>query len=97
MNVTHDVDPLPDPIPTNWDKDKIREKRRTYNLNHEIAELVNDPGRVSTSCPDFEGVCGVSRGSKMGKALAALEHFRELTPAEIPGNVAELVRSAYRL
>jgi CRISPR-associated exonuclease Cas4 len=98
-HVIHDVDPLPDPIPIDWAKDKIREKRRTYDLNHEIAELVNDPGRVSTSCPDFEGVCGVSRtrGSKMGKALAALEHFRELTPAEIPGNVAELVRSAYRL
>lgn len=38
-HVLHDEDPLPDPIPEEWNDDKQREKRRTFELNQEISNL----------------------------------------------------------
>jgi CRISPR-associated exonuclease Cas4 len=98
--VIHDEDPVPDPIPSGWCKDKVRAKRDTFALNDTIAHLV-DPllGEALVCAPDFEGLAGVSRnqGKKMGKALAALEYFTDRPVDEIPRNVASIVRRAYEL
>jgi len=96
--VVHDEDPLPDPIPTDWSESKEREKRRTFELNGEIAGLVKTPlGQVAVLSPDFEQVAGVSRsqGEKSGKALAALDHFESVDKAGIPERLKEVVCAAY--
>jgi CRISPR-associated exonuclease Cas4 len=96
--VIHDEDPLPDPIPEDWNENKCREKRRTFELNQQIGELVVAPlGSVEMFAPDFEGACGVSRsqGDKMGKALAALEHFEGLPADDVPKALVEIVEAVY--
>lgn len=96
--VIHDEDPLPDPIPEDWNVDKRREKERTFRLNEEIAQLVEAPlGEVRMFCPDFEGASGVSKsqGKKMGKALAALEHFEERAEAQMPALLTSVLEAAY--
>lgn len=96
--VVHDEDPLPDPVPDDWDENKRREKERTYALNAEIADLVEAPlGRVEMVVSDFEAACGVSRtqGKRKGKALAALDYFAALPDDQIPERIRELVQSAY--
>jgi len=96
--VVHDEDPLPDPIPDEWDENKRREKRRTFELNKKIAEETNeDLGSVFVLSPDFEATSGVSRnqGAKMGKAIAALEHFSSLPEANIPLHIQEITRALY--
>jgi CRISPR-associated exonuclease Cas4 len=96
--VVHDEDPLPDPIPDEWDDDKKREKRRTFELNTKIAEgICEDLGSVFVLSPDFERASGVSRkqGDKMGKAIAALEHFSPLPVENIPETIQEIVRALY--
>ena len=96
--VVHDEDPLPDPIPDDWNEDKIRAKRRTYELNDEIRSIVNtEIGEAVMLSPDFEGAAGVSRsqGDKKGKALAALDHFDEMPPNEIPDDLTRLIEKIY--
>jgi len=96
--VVHDEDPLPDPIPSDWTEDKHRGKQRTYKLNNEIRELVNyDIGEIEMLSPDFERLAGVSRtqGEKKGKALAALDHFADRAPEDIPVRLVEVVKKAY--
>lgn len=97
-SVIHDEDPLPDPIPDDWSEEKRRGKRRTFELNATIADLVNpDLGNVLVISSDFEWASGVSktRGKKMGKATAALEHFSDKPPGEIPVQIREIVISAF--
>jgi putative ATP-dependent endonuclease of the OLD family len=96
-HVVHDEDPIPVPIPPTWDSSKADSKRRTYRLNLEIATLVDDSARITIFSPDFEGISGVSRGQgeKMGKALAALEHFRALPVSEYPADLVNLIRRVY--
>lgn len=96
--VIHDEDPLPDPIPSTWNKDKIQEKQRTFALNQEIIRLVNTPlGRVEMLSPDFEGVSGVSKnqGDKKGKALAALDYFETGDMSNIPERLKQIVLVAF--
>jgi CRISPR-associated exonuclease Cas4 len=96
--VIHDEDPLPDPIPEDWNKDKEREKRRTFELNKEIADLVETPlGQVEVLSPDFERVAGVSKsqGKKKGKALAALDHFDSADKSDIPDRLKQVVCAAF--
>lgn len=96
--VVHDQDPLPDPIPDDWDEAKTREKRRNFELNEKIAaEVCNDVATIHILSPDFEGASGVSKcqGEKMGKAIAALEHFSPLPVGDIPVSLQNLVRSLY--
>jgi CRISPR-associated exonuclease Cas4 len=96
--VVHDEDPLPDPIPSTWNKDKIQEKQRTFALNQEIIRLVNTPlGRVEMLSPDFEGVSGVSKnqGDKKGKALAALDYFETVDISNIPERLKQIVLAAF--
>lgn len=96
--VIHDEDPLPDPMPGDWNEDKRREKQRTFRLNQQIGELVAAPlGSVKMFAPDFEGACGVSRsqGDKKGKALAALEHFERLPIDDMPQAIVEIVDTVY--
>lgn len=98
-HVLHDEDPLPDPIPTEWNEEKRREKRRTYELNEQLAKLVGGSARISLCCADFEQICGVSKtlGTKKGKALAALEHFQDLQLDGFPECLVTMVRDVYAL
>jgi CRISPR-associated exonuclease Cas4 len=97
--VIHDEDPLRDPIPNDWDENKKREKRRTFELNSEIANLAKEQGaQVEILSPDFEGVSGVprSQGEKKGKALAALDHFDSLDISQIPTQLQDIVKKVYQ-
>ena len=90
---------MPDSIPAEWNDEKRREKRKTYELNEELAKLVGGRGRISLCCADFEQICGVSKtqGTKKGKALAALEHFQDLRLDEFPACLVTMVREVYAL
>jgi putative ATP-dependent endonuclease of the OLD family len=97
--VVHDEDPLPYPIPEEWDADKRREKRRLFELNAEIAATVRAPlGQLHLVSPDFEGAAGIPRraGEIKGKPLAAVDYFAGMTAANIPAEITQLVRAAYR-
>lgn len=96
--VVHDEDPLPNPIPEEWSQDKLREKQRTYDLNREIQSLIDaNNGSARVLCPDFEGCSGVSRtqAGKKGKALAALEYFREMEADEIGVEITSVINHIY--
>ena len=95
--VVHDEDPLPDPIPEEWDTDKVREKRRTFELNTEIQTLVANTGSVAVLTPDFEGCSGISltQAKRKGKALAALDFFESVVAADIQEPLAAAIRLIY--
>ena len=95
--VVHDEDPLPDPIPEDWNEDKIREKRRTFELNAKIQSTVGESGLVAVLQPDFEGCSGVSRtqAKRQGKALAALDYFDSVASDDISQHLADAVRMVY--
>jgi len=97
--VVHDEDPLPEPIPPDWTKDKREARQRTFEMNETIAGAV-DPqlGSIEVLSPDFEGVSGVPKHQveKKGKALAALDHFEKLDANEVPDRLAQAVRNAYQ-
>jgi CRISPR-associated exonuclease Cas4 len=92
--VVHDKDPLPDPIPPDWNADRRAEKQRVFNLNAKIADLVKPGlGSVMMFSPDFEGASGISRtqGEKKGKALAALDHFEKIQTKDICNDVIAVI------
>lgn len=96
--VVHDEDPLPDPTPTDWNADKLRNKRHTFKLNKEIENtIVASIGSVEMFSPRFEDVAEVSKaqGDKKGKALAALDHFEDKAIDEIPDRLKTVVESVY--
>ena len=96
--VVHDEDPLPDPIPADWNADKTREKQRTFLLNQTLSELVEAPlGIVQVFRPDFERVAGISStaGEKKGKPLAAVDHFARLKAEQVPIQIREAISTAY--
>ena len=96
--VVHDEDPLPSPIPGEWNKDKRRSKQSTFELNQTIEQLVvKSLGSIQIMAPSFEVVSGVSksRGKKEGKPLAALHHFEAMVADDIPGRIRSLVRKSY--
>jgi len=96
--VIHDEDPLPDPIPDNWNEDKRKARMRTFALNREIEKFVEAPlGRVVMLSPDFEAVSGVAKaeGERKGKALAALDHFELMDLSMIPDQLQRVVFAAY--
>ena len=95
--VVHDEDPLPDPIPEDWNSDKRQVRRHTFELNSEIQATVGESGLIKVLQPDSEGCSGVSRteGKRKGKALAALDHFDSVVPNDIPPSLAEVVRMVY--
>lgn len=97
--VVHDEDPVPSPIPAEWDADKVREKQRTFDLNASIASAIQGSnGHSVVIQPDFEGFCGISRtqGKNKGKALAALDHFEALPTTGIPQTIKDLVTNLYQ-
>lgn len=98
-HVLHDKDPLPEPIPEDWQSEKRREKQRTFALNQEIDDLIGSTGLVSVCSPDFEGMCGISKtqAKRKGKALAALEHFQDVAPENVPTEVASIVKALYTI
>lgn len=95
--VVHDEDPLPDPIPGDWNNDKRRSRQNTFKLNAMIEKLVGETGSVAVLRPDFEGCGGVpgNAGRVKGKPLAALDHF-DLVTAHIPQQLADAIRLVYR-
>jgi putative ATP-dependent endonuclease of OLD family len=96
--VIHDEDPLPDQIPESWNEDKIREKRKTYELNEEIIQLIDESlGKAEILQPDFEGVSGIShsQAERKGKALAALDYFETKKSDEYPKRLEDIVRQIY--
>ena len=96
--VVHDEDPLPDPLPEDWDEKKREGKKRAFAMNQEIQYHVKDPlGRVEVLSPEFEVVAGVSKtqGEKKGKALAALEHFQRVGQEAIRTRIQDVVRAVY--
>jgi putative ATP-dependent endonuclease of OLD family len=98
--VIHDEDPVPAQIPQYWTEERIKEATRTFAENGEIARLVDAHlGGVRVVSPRFEQAAGVpkAQGQKEGEALAALDHFEALRPTEIPRDIAELVRDAYKV
>ena len=96
--VIHDEDPLPDPIPDEWNEDKKNAKKRTFELNEHIKNLVEAPlGKIEMFSPDFETVSGVSKTQteRKGKALAALEHFEAVEHPKIPDQLRQVVYAAF--
>ncbi len=92
--VVHDEDPLPNPIPGDWDENKRIQRQKTFNLNKQIQRSVNqDIGRVFMIPKDFERHCGVSKNQseKMGKALAALDHFSQCDLSTVPQILRDMV------
>ncbi len=95
--VIHDEDPLPDPIPNDWNQDKVKSHRNTYDLNSKIEQLVGDTGSVIMLSKDFEDCAGISKnkGLKKGKALAALDHLDSLNVDDIPDVLVKAVWKIY--
>lgn len=95
--VVHDEDPLPDPIPESWSKDKTRGKRRTHELNTHIQSAIGESGSVAVLRPHFEGCSGVprSQAERKGKALAALDYFDSVASDDIPQDLGDAVRMVY--
>ncbi|HOC78688.1 MAG TPA: ATP-dependent endonuclease, partial [Methanofastidiosum sp.] len=96
--VIHDEDPLPVPIPNDWNENKKNEKQRAFALNSEIRNLVrSDLGGVEVLSADFEEVSAISKreGEKKGKALAALDFFENANESEISQRLKELVEKVY--
>jgi len=96
--VIHDEDPMPNPIPNDWNENKIREKQRTFELNTIITNLVKTPlGHVEMLSPDFEGITGVSKnqGKNKGKALAALDYFEPIDKKAIPMHLKKIVTTVF--
>lgn len=95
--VIHDEDPVPDPIPPDWDEDKRKAADRTFSMNKEIKDLLDSNlGEVEILNPDFEGVANIPKNQarKKGKALAALDY---LSKEEIPERLTEVIRKAFKL
>jgi len=96
--VIHDEDPVHDPVPKEWDENKKREKRRTFELNGVIRKAI-DPtlGKQEIFKEDFEEVANVSKtqGKEKGKALAALDCYEQKTVEQIPIRLQEIVRSVF--
>lgn len=98
--VVHDEDPIPDPIPSDWNEEKRATKQRTFELNRIISELRDASlGHVEMISPDFETAAGISKSQaeKKGKALAALDHFESMDAAAIPPRIVEMIQNAYRV
>lgn len=95
--VVHDKDPIPDFFPNNWNEDKIREKKKTFQLNEIIATTAGAYDRILVLCPDFEGCSGVPRAQayKKGKALAAIDYFENISPQDISPELVSIVRTIY--
>lgn len=96
--VVHDEDPLPDPIPANWNQEKRASARRVYEANTKIAQAVDSQlGTIEMLVPDFEHVSGVSQNqaAKKSKPVAALDHLDTVNLEEMPRRLVAVVRSAY--
>lgn len=96
--VVHDEDPLPEPIPPEWNEDKIREKRRTFAYNEQIAAAIDQEiGKVAILAPDLERLIGVSgnQADRKGKPLAAIEHLASIETNDFPDALVKAVRESY--
>lgn len=99
--VVHDEDPLPDPIPDDWEDEKIRAANATFHLNEELTRLANkNLGQIYVFSPCFEEVAGISKSQqeRKGKPLATLEYFEDKinNGEEIPEEIGKVVRAIYQ-
>ncbi len=100
--VIYDEDPIPEdvkPGSPGHDADKYQEAKHGFDENHRI-ESECDAEFASTRmvAGELESILGVSksRGEKVGKPYAAVEHYSdEANP--IPAEVEDLVREIYAL
>lgn len=93
--VIYDEDPM---NPSYDDPEKESAARKTFELNIFINEQIdNNIGIYNIVSPDFEGAFSISRkkGDKLGKGLAALKHFQEISNDAIPENMIKLLITAY--
>lgn len=96
--VIHDEDPLPNPIPEDWEDDKRKAKQRTFDLNAFMNTLVDAPfGAIEILSPDFEEASRISKsqGARKGKALAALDHFSNIDVDDIPERLKQIINFAF--
>jgi len=96
--VVHDVDPIPDDLDPQSDKDKYRAAQDLYTYNDVISQCVDSNlGKVEPVDPEFERAFGVSRtrADKVGKPLAAFEHFSD-EAKPIPDRLREIAEGIYR-
>jgi len=96
--VVHDEDPLPKPVPEEWNEDKRREKQRVFDANAQIAGLVRRGlGGVQMLKPLFEDACGISKGEadRKGKPIAALDHLEKLSLEAVPEALVRVINAAY--
>ena len=91
--VVHDEDP----IPPGCSGEDLVSRKRTFDMNAQIASVCADSSKIHVFRPDIEYSCGISLGQtkKRGKGLAALTHFASLSREEIPDTAAQCVRMAY--
>lgn len=98
--VVHDEDPLLEQVPADWTPEKRAAAQRLFQANEDIARLVQATiGHTEVLSPDFEGVGGIShtQANKKGKAIAALDHFDQMTGEQIPARLADAIRAAYQI
>lgn len=90
--------------PTLWveltfTKLNIEEHRDELNFSETLEDgpMLGQKNVAAGVLPDFEGCCGVSRtqAGKKGKALAALEYFREMEAGTICGEVTSVINHIY--
>jgi putative ATP-dependent endonuclease of OLD family len=94
--VVHDEDPLPDPLPNDWDDAANSGEINSFELNTRIAEEVNrDLGSIFVLSPDFEIASGIRKIKRKNKAIVALDHFYLMPKESIPGNIQEIVTALY--
>lgn len=96
--VVHDEDPLPASIPSDWGKEKRQAKENTFALNEIINTTRNGSiGYVEIMRPDFENESGIpkSQGEKLGKPLAALEHFEGKKVEDLPSQIQQRIKNIY--
>ncbi len=93
-SVVHDEDPIKEGL----EGDKLESARRAYAVNQELEEISQRTGSIlEVIRPDFEGLFGISRtqGKKMGKPLAAIDHFERLSIDQYPQEAIDLVQRLY--
>ena len=87
-----------DPIKEGLEGDKLAEATRTFGINNELNELSKRTNTIlEVIKPNFEEAFGISKsqGEKLGKPLAALNHFDAMKIEEYPTAVIELVKNIY--
>jgi len=96
--VIHDEDPVPDPIPADWNDDKKKSAKKAFALNAEIFSLCS-ADHILVLMPDFERNVGFSKSKaeKMGKPMAAICQLESIGDDEaLSPNLKAMALFAYK-